>query len=168
MVRLQRIVCFISVNSYWTIVLLITEAPYIRLYHCTKWTLVKEDSGRYSINITVHKLDQELNRNATKETKESLSSVWSKKAPRRCLPATLRSSASYSDWTLQVDLNKKLNFPGIIQMSLNHIHQAVVIVELTVPCEARYRSTYAMTVGVFQYNQCMPHRAPYMFTMKTI
>ena len=56
-----------------------------------------------------------------------------------------------SDWTLQADLDKKLQFPDIAQTSLrpdivikSTATKRLVIVELTVPWEERCQSAYTL------------------------
>jgi len=67
-----------------------------------------------------------------------------------------------SDWTLQADLDKKLQFPDIVQTSLrpdiviqSTAIKQLVIVELTVPWEERCQSEYELKKSTPTYKLCV-------------
>jgi len=65
-----------------------------------------------------------------------------------------------SDWTLQADLDKKLQFPDIVQTSLrpdiviqSTATKRLVIVELTLPWEERSQGAYELIKAKYTYLQ---------------
>ena len=76
------------------------------------------------------------------------------------MPTSNAKKQQASDWTLQADLDKKLQFSDIVQMVLrpdiviqSTATKRLVIVELTLPWEERSQSAYELKKAKYTYLQ---------------